>query len=324
MADLLRIQDQLSKTLDQYNKMIIQNSEDDNTWRQNLQQLIEYVEKLGGFVQYNKTVVKDADHLFSLIHKKKINRNTGRATNVIDPKYEMYIQRDLFVPLYKQLEQQLSEKSELFRDTGDKKLERQLDQLLEHLQFIRARVTTFSIALGSVVRFDENTKTIVKKIDRLTEKVENIQSDIKNELPEALVNVVNRYHDIYLKQLKEIKKDIVQLITKFNQNQQKIVQYMVEHQIPLYYSIYANKDDQQLSEEAEYNAYVLVYNLYSRVIEYVGEVKEITDIEINDNGDMTATVFGSKKGAYMQTIIAGGYNIQRRHYRILVHPFNLQ
>jgi hypothetical protein len=57
--------------------------------------------------------------------------------------------------------------------------------------------------------------------------------------------------------------------------------------------------------------------LLSRIEAAVGTI-ENSDLYIGHNGEINGTVFGSKANATVQTIYAGGYNIQRLHYRVLV------
>ena len=56
----------------------------------------------------------------------------------------------------------------------------------------------------------------------------------------------------------------------------------------------------------------------TRVQEIVGIIKDMVDFEIGDNGEINGVAIGDKSRAKVTTIIAGGYNIQRQHFRVLV------
>lgn len=63
--------------------------------------------------------------------------------------------------------------------------------------------------------------------------------------------------------------------------------------------------------------------IYSRTTEYVGKLTDMINIHFGDNGSLNGIVIGeSGRKAKVNTIIAGGYNIQCLHYRVLVNPIN--
>lgn len=59
-------------------------------------------------------------------------------------------------------------------------------------------------------------------------------------------------------------------------------------------------------------------NLLGRVTELTGKVTE-ANLYIGQDGNINGYVVGDKGKVTVQTIIAGGYNIQIAHYRLLVH-----
>lgn len=61
-------------------------------------------------------------------------------------------------------------------------------------------------------------------------------------------------------------------------------------------------------------------DLIRRINEVVGEIQDASNLSIGDqNGELNGIIKGSKGSAKIQTIGAGGYNIQVFHYRVLVH-----
>lgn len=59
-------------------------------------------------------------------------------------------------------------------------------------------------------------------------------------------------------------------------------------------------------------------DLYYRCSAVVGIIKDATGITMGMNGSLNGIVVGDEGKASVRTILAGGYNIQRLHYRVLV------
>ena len=63
------------------------------------------------------------------------------------------------------------------------------------------------------------------------------------------------------------------------------------------------------------------YNeLVDKVTKYTGEITDVSDLHIGRDGTLNGIVEGQSGKARIETIGAGGYNIQCYHYRCLVHP----
>lgn len=56
----------------------------------------------------------------------------------------------------------------------------------------------------------------------------------------------------------------------------------------------------------------------TKVTKVVGDITDIGGLRIGVNGDINGVVVGDKAKAEVETIFAGGYNIQKLHYRVLV------
>lgn len=57
---------------------------------------------------------------------------------------------------------------------------------------------------------------------------------------------------------------------------------------------------------------------YESITAKVGEIKTAYYLSIGVDGTINGSVFGEKGGVKITSIIAGGYNIQVAHYRVLV------
>lgn len=65
--------------------------------------------------------------------------------------------------------------------------------------------------------------------------------------------------------------------------------------------------------EYKYNDFV------NRIKEKAGEIQDVSRLKIAGNGIINGVVVGDKHTVKVETILAGGYNIQILHYRVLVH-----
>lgn len=59
----------------------------------------------------------------------------------------------------------------------------------------------------------------------------------------------------------------------------------------------------------------------NRVKEITGTIKDAKNLSIGDNGEINGIIIGQKGIAKVETISAGGYNIQCWHFRVLVREF---
>lgn len=75
--------------------------------------------------------------------------------------------------------------------------------------------------------------------------------------------------------------------------------------------------DYQIVESNLKAAEVFIIDLYNRVKNITGKVTDWSNIHYSGNC-LNGLVVGKKGKAEVETIIAGGHNIQRRHYRVLV------
>lgn len=80
---------------------------------------------------------------------------------------------------------------------------------------------------------------------------------------------------------------------------------------------YATDDD--LRREAKNSADAAILNLMNRVYEKAGEIVKCINWSIN-KGRLNGVIQGTKASVSVESVFAGGYNIQRLHVRTLVKP----
>lgn len=127
----------------------------------------------------------------------------------------------------------------------------------------------------------------------------------------------NRY--LYLKSMseEEYKQKDIELREKAMSYKEKI--HPITTQVYKGYGdeMYVDEDKLNtiLSKEAE-NKY---WNLIEQVTRITGEIENISNLRLGLDGNLNGVVIGKSGNASVQTIGAGGYNIQCYHYRVLVH-----
>lgn len=61
-------------------------------------------------------------------------------------------------------------------------------------------------------------------------------------------------------------------------------------------------------------------DLIQRISKSVGEITDASNLEISDSGNINGYVIGDSGEAWLETITAGGWNVQCWHYRTIVKP----
>ena len=89
------------------------------------------------------------------------------------------------------------------------------------------------------------------------------------------------------------------------------------HEISEYVRV-SSKSIESLKKENLEDAQQSVLNLVSRVEDKVGKITDWSGIHFGSNGMLNGRVTGTCGSTYVETIGAGGYNIQKFHYRVIL------
>jgi hypothetical protein len=81
-----------------------------------------------------------------------------------------------------------------------------------------------------------------------------------------------------------------------------------------------DKWNQYISDNIETDIQAKRKLFYYRIAEKAGNIQKAA-VNIGNNGELNGIVYGDKAAVTVETITAGGYNIQRRHFRVLVHIY---
>ena len=78
-------------------------------------------------------------------------------------------------------------------------------------------------------------------------------------------------------------------------------------------------DEAKLKKDLDLEANRKYDFIIERTNEIVGQIIDASNLHIGDSGEMNGYIIGTKGVAKVQTVGAGGYNIQRFHFRTLIH-----
>lgn len=160
----------------------------------------------------------------------------------------------------------------------------------------------------------EDAEQIVKNWQERLNKQVAMELQIANEVPEAFkqarAELVERWveYDIKARDRMLAKKKELSY-----EEFRKLYRYTEEEDL--------RHTDEEFRKIEEREADYWLINLYNRVKEITGEVTDCSYIRWGGKG-LDGYVVGKKGRANVETIGAGGYNIQRYHLRVLVHKYD--
>lgn len=170
--------------------------------------------------------------------------------------------------------------------------------------------------LSSLPKYVEQ---VSKRIDKQNEKIANARSVNTSELPEALKKLKNMYADLLFDSYVKSREFITKLRKQYT-NDDEFYKEISDRKISSNVLRFMNKPDTVLKEAAEDEAMILVISMYERCLPYTGKINEFKYSSIAANGELNGLAIGEAGNAVVRTIVAGGYNIQCLHYRVLVIP----
>ena len=80
-------------------------------------------------------------------------------------------------------------------------------------------------------------------------------------------------------------------------------------------------DQERIERSLKVEATMMYDRLIAQIEHITGEITDAADLDIGEKGELNGYVIGKKGKASVKTIGAGGYNIQRFHFRTLVHEY---
>lgn len=172
---------------------------------------------------------------------------------------------------------------------------------------------------------EDDIKRGKKEIEAKKETLTKYELQLKGELEKE---------SLYVKempsQFKQLQEALVERWNEWNKNRKAT---LIEKYKELGYKSFIKEysyndydfmkiDDKKLEATNEKEAKALIIDLYNRVKEITGEVESWEDVHATQGAQgmvvLNGTVRGKEGVAQVESILAGGYNIQRLHIRVLV------
>lgn len=162
-------------------------------------------------------------------------------------------------------------------------------------------------AKNKLIEIDEKIRDNEERLSKMEEKEQKIYDMpplflelIDHMIPECEKNIKFRYD--HIRQLKATGKTTTELYRVFGSDYDRAMKY----------------DEVEIRQLAERSAKAYVSDLYRRVTKKVGDIVDYHDLYLNGPA-INGVVVGEKGTTRLETIMAGGYNIQRLHLRVILH-----
>lgn len=167
-------------------------------------------------------------------------------------------------------------------------------------------------------------------IERLKEQIEDIKITISNY--ENRLDKQDK-KESELEEVKELFKDFIgNLVNIWNEHDLKFRDKLKSDYNKLSYEKFyekykkcdtrlKDKTKKQIEEDNQKSADTLIYNMITRVKEKVGKITDYSDLYINSAIEgicINGVIVGELGKVRIESITAGGYNIQKLHVRVLV------
>lgn len=186
---------------------------------------------------------------------------------------------------------------------------------------------TFNFEIGDVdneVKMKQNAVAVAEKaLNRVEEKIQNTVDAMEKEISPALKSLQKKYAVIFFKYYKNTAETYKNIRAEFA-NDKDFYNYLIKSRMSTYDTIYMKMSQEELKGRAEWEASLLVANLHASCVYYTGSVEWVDRMHIAQNGELNGFVYGKRQGVNVRTIIAGGHNIQCRHYRVICTPVPLK
>ena len=185
----------------------------------------------------------------------------------------------------------------------------------------------------------------------LITKYENALEILKDKDAKPVIQIFKDFFDSWKEEIKEYVKPLVDEYYEANSEATNVINnrfhfqelgYTNKEEFDAAYNLLRKREKDLLSEPivrtaidkglrrnpTEFNKYLddymneRYYELVTKVTKIVGNIDDVSNLSVGMDGTLNGRVYGDRGGAKIETIVAGGYNIQVRHYRVLVHKIN--
>ena len=153
------------------------------------------------------------------------------------------------------------------------------------------------------------------------EALEKFEAEYNNNLDEVIKELEIKYgKPAVLKMSAEVKKELKDRKVDYTSRNMYIKTHFnsVTVELSQLGSEMNDKLESLLSSEVNKKR----ADFYARCYKVVGDITDASSLHVGKNGSINGTIVGKLGKAVVETIMAGGYNVQVLHYRVLVTPLN--
>lgn len=154
---------------------------------------------------------------------------------------------------------------------------------------------------------------------------ENNLKEIKEFINQWKLRAIKYYRQAiedYKKEYEELKEKYYQSNEDYKKEKRQLLEKYNQIVVNLSYG-YSSKDrEERLLKIIEREATAKEKTLIARVNKEVGLIVKAINLKVGLNGELNGSIKGENGTCKIETIYAGGYNIQCLHYRVLVHKVN--
>ena len=157
----------------------------------------------------------------------------------------------------------------------------------------------------------EEAKQIVRNWEAKLDKQVSMELTLANEVPEAFKQAREELVEEWVADDIRERDRMLQKKRELSYEEfRKLYRYTEEEDL--------KRSDEEFRKIEEREADIWLINLYNRVKDITGEVTDCSSLYWGGKS-LNGYVIGKAGSARVETIGAGGYNIQRFHLRVLVH-----
>lgn len=168
----------------------------------------------------------------------------------------------------------------------------------------------------------EEAKQVVENWKIKLAKQQEIETAIANEIPDVLKQVRNHLVESWVQydleekvRIYSVKHRMLEEENKSYREYRQVIPYSREEAF--------QRTEEEFRKIEEREADIWLLDLYNRIKDITGEITDTSGIRWGGKC-LDGVVKGKKAMAVVDTIVAGGYNIQRLHYRTLVKEFKVK
>lgn len=192
---------------------------------------------------------------------------------------------------------------------------------------------SYDVDLGIVYEQNRDLYDKVWNMDFLAEDTIRLEKEIKN-----ILNTIDKYREMLAKENARIEdnKKMPDVLLQLKGNLEKEFygdqiarrNYLKEEYTKLGYNAFLRnyrgaysemiQTDSEIKKDAKMSAEYFVEDIWRRTREEVGEMTDASNVHVSGHA-LNGVFVGTEGKCSVETIVAGGYNIQREHLRAIIH-----